>query len=264
MKVLAAFMAAAALIVAGCGSSDDNSTSTSGGGSSTTASKGKPIKVGLVTDVGRLNDKSFNQSSWEGVLQAQQELGIEAKSIETVDTKDYAQNIGQFVSEGYDVIVTVGFALGEATAIAAKDKYAGKLLANDGVVGTAVGLGSTGNVVIKVYLTRAAAATVATPTQMTTATRTPVSITGIASGSSTIRKTCPSVIPIATAASRSFGSMLSMPVTVLRITGSSAYRASAMIAALAPMPINEIGMSRPNSARLGTVCITFANPSTGV
>ena len=82
---------------------------------------GASLKVGLVTDVGRLNDKSFNQSSWEGVLQAQQELGIEARSIETVDTKDYAQNIGQFISEGYNVIVTVGFALGEATVQAAKD-----------------------------------------------------------------------------------------------------------------------------------------------
>ena len=61
--------------------------------------------VGLVTDVGEVDDKSFNQSSWEGVLQAQQELGVEAKAIETVDTKDYAQNIGQFISEGYDVIV---------------------------------------------------------------------------------------------------------------------------------------------------------------
>ncbi|HET9494530.1 MAG TPA: BMP family ABC transporter substrate-binding protein [Chloroflexia bacterium] len=85
-----------------------------------TTGAGAALKVGLVTDVGRLNDKSFNQSSWEGVLQAQQELGIEAKAIETVDTKDYQQNIGQFISEGYDVIVTVGFALGEATIEAAK------------------------------------------------------------------------------------------------------------------------------------------------
>ena len=51
--------AALALGVAACGSSDDNSTSTSGGGSSTTASKGKPIKVGLVTDIGGLNDLSL-------------------------------------------------------------------------------------------------------------------------------------------------------------------------------------------------------------
>ena len=82
---------------------------------------GAKLRVGLVTDVGRLNDKSFNQSSWEGVLQAQKELGIEAKSIETADTKDYAKNIGQFVSDKYDVIVTVGFNLSEATTKAAQE-----------------------------------------------------------------------------------------------------------------------------------------------
>ena len=81
---------------------------------------GKKLKVGLVTDVGSLNDKSFNQSSWEGVLKAQQELGIEAKAIETKAPTDYARNIQQFIDEGYDVIVTVGFALGEATIAAAK------------------------------------------------------------------------------------------------------------------------------------------------
>jgi basic membrane protein A len=81
---------------------------------------GSTMKVGLVTDVGRLNDKSFNQSSWEGVQQAEKELGVEVKAIETVDTKDYDKNIQQFIDDGYDVIVTVGFALGEATTKAAK------------------------------------------------------------------------------------------------------------------------------------------------
>src|SRR5438270_1984990 len=66
---------------------------------------GAKLKVGLVTDVGRLNDKSFNQSSWEGVQQAQSQLGVDAKAIETQDTKDYAKNIQQFVDEKYDVIV---------------------------------------------------------------------------------------------------------------------------------------------------------------
>src|SRR5690349_5860460 len=45
-------------------------------------STGTKLKVGLVTDVGRLNDKSFNQSSWEGVQQAEKELGVEIKAIE--------------------------------------------------------------------------------------------------------------------------------------------------------------------------------------
>lgn len=86
----------------------------------TTMPSGAKLKVGLVTDVGRLNDKSFNQSSWEGVQQAEKDLGVEIKALETADTKDYAKNIQQFVDQKYDVIVTVGFALGEATTTAAK------------------------------------------------------------------------------------------------------------------------------------------------
>jgi len=78
------------------------------------------LKVGLVTDVGRLNDKSFNQSSWEGVEKAKTDLGVQDKAIETTDTKDYAKNIQQFIDDKYDAIVTVGFALGDATIKAAQ------------------------------------------------------------------------------------------------------------------------------------------------
>lgn len=87
------------------------------GGASPTATQppAAKLKVGLVTDVGRLNDKSFNQSSWEGVQKAQQELGVDVKPIETADPKDYDKNIQQFIADKYDVIVTVGFALGDAT-----------------------------------------------------------------------------------------------------------------------------------------------------
>ena len=75
--------------------------------------------VGLVTDIGKINDKSFNQSAWEGVQQAQRELGAQIQYIETADPRDYAKNIATFGEAGYDVIVTVGFSLGEATAAAA-------------------------------------------------------------------------------------------------------------------------------------------------
>ncbi len=78
--------------------------------------------VGLVTDVGKINDKSFNQSAWEGVQRAEAELGAVVQYIETVDAKDYDKNIATFGDAGYDVIVTVGFALGEAT-VAAAAKY---------------------------------------------------------------------------------------------------------------------------------------------
>ncbi|MGB3217417.1 MAG: BMP family ABC transporter substrate-binding protein, partial [Anaerolineae bacterium] len=81
------------------------------------------FKIGLVTDVGRVNDRSFNQSAWDGAQQAAKELGVadaDVKYVETQDSKDYADNIQQFVDNGYNVIITVGFALGDATTTAAK------------------------------------------------------------------------------------------------------------------------------------------------
>lgn len=75
--------------------------------------------VGLVTDVGEIDDKSFNQSAWEGVLLAESEYGAVINYVETSDAKDYMANIELFAEQNYDVIVTVGFALTEATLEAA-------------------------------------------------------------------------------------------------------------------------------------------------
>ncbi len=82
----------------------------------------KPFKVGLITDVGEIDDKSFNQSAWEGAQQGAKAVGGAAKYIETRDAKDYAANIAEFADQGYQVIVTVGFGLGQATIEGAK-KY---------------------------------------------------------------------------------------------------------------------------------------------
>ncbi len=82
------------------------------------------LQIGLVTDVGRVNDRSFNQSAWEGVQQAAEDLGVAEEDIRFIETQsptDYADNIQQFVDNGYSVIVTVGFGLGEATAAAAAE-----------------------------------------------------------------------------------------------------------------------------------------------
>jgi basic membrane protein A len=72
--------------------------------------------VGLVTDVGRLDDKAYNQAAWQGVEQAKT-AGVAdwTASIETVDARDYEENVRVFAEAGYDVIVTVGEALGDAT-----------------------------------------------------------------------------------------------------------------------------------------------------
>jgi basic membrane protein A and related proteins len=80
----------------------------------------KPIKVGVVTDVGQLEDKSFNQSSNEGALAAATQAGGSHDVIVTQAISDYAANIQTFVDNKFDVIVTVGFLLGTDTAKAAK------------------------------------------------------------------------------------------------------------------------------------------------
>jgi basic membrane protein A len=85
------------------------------------AEAGESIKIGLVTDVGEVDDRSFNQSAWEGVQAAAEAAGGEASYIETQDSTDYATNIAEFAENDYDVIVTVGFALSEATLQAAAD-----------------------------------------------------------------------------------------------------------------------------------------------
>jgi basic membrane protein A len=87
-----------------------------------TSSCTKTWKVGLVTDVGKLSDKSFNFDSYKGVQDAQADssLCVQGRAIESSVESDYPKNIGQFVDQKYDMIVTVGFKLGDATIAAAK------------------------------------------------------------------------------------------------------------------------------------------------
>jgi len=76
--------------------------------------------VGQVTDLGGVDDKSFNASAWKGVQDAISQLGIDGKYLESKDQSDYAKNIQQYLSEKADLLVTIGFLLGVDTATAAK------------------------------------------------------------------------------------------------------------------------------------------------
>lgn len=78
------------------------------------------FKVGEVTDLGGVDDKSFNALAWKGVQDAISQLGVDGKYLESKDQSDYAKNIQQYLTEGDDLIVTVGFLLGVDTATAAK------------------------------------------------------------------------------------------------------------------------------------------------
>ena len=83
--------------------------------------------VGLVTDYGKVDDHGLNQSAWEGVQQALEEgLIDQADFIETIDARDRAKNIRTFLNSGYDLIITVGYSIGEETRSAA-DEWADRL-----------------------------------------------------------------------------------------------------------------------------------------
>ena len=94
--------------------------------------------IGLVTDTGKVDDKSFNQSAWEGAQAGATAVGGFAKYIETVDPKDYATNIGQFAENGYNVIIGVGFLMAEAMSTAAAQYPDIKFIGVDQFQGAAV------------------------------------------------------------------------------------------------------------------------------
>ena len=73
-----------------------------------------------VTDTGGIDDNSFNQTAWKGVLDAQETLGVEGRFLESQAETDYEANINSLVNGGCDVIITVGFLLGDATQKAAQ------------------------------------------------------------------------------------------------------------------------------------------------
>ncbi len=85
-----------------------------------TATPAAAFKACQVTDTGGVDDKGFNQTAWKGVQDAQKELGIEAKLLESKAETDYDPNLNSFIGEKCDIIITVGFLLGDATKKAAE------------------------------------------------------------------------------------------------------------------------------------------------
>ncbi len=80
------------------------------------------VKIGMVTDVGGVNDKSFNQTSWEGLQAlAEEDDTFEVAYLESKTDADYQTNINTFIDEEYDLIICVGYMLADATREAAED-----------------------------------------------------------------------------------------------------------------------------------------------
>ncbi|HET8949917.1 MAG TPA: BMP family ABC transporter substrate-binding protein [Solirubrobacteraceae bacterium] len=106
------------LVAVGCG--DDDSSSSGGGSSSQSTPEAKKIKVGLVTDIGGLNDRSFNQLANEGFERAKSELGVEGRVLTSSKNSDYVPNLSSLAQQKYDIVIGVGFLMAEAMETVAK------------------------------------------------------------------------------------------------------------------------------------------------
>jgi basic membrane protein A len=120
-------LAALALVVAGCGSSSSSSSSSgtssdtsSSAATSPSSSEQKPIKVGLVTDVGGLNDRSFNTLANQGLEDAKSQLGVEGRVLTSKSNADYVPNLSTLAQQKYDLVIGVGFLMADAMDTVAK------------------------------------------------------------------------------------------------------------------------------------------------
>jgi basic membrane protein A and related proteins len=115
----AALAAACALLLVGCGSDDEPSA---GPATTTTATteETRPVRIGLVTDIGGLNDRSFNQGNYEGLLRAEKELGVEGRVLQSKKAADYVPNLSTLARRDYDLVVAVGFLMADATDVVAQ------------------------------------------------------------------------------------------------------------------------------------------------
>jgi basic membrane protein A and related proteins len=114
LLAVGAAVAAIAVLAAGCGGGEE------AGGETTATTPASTLKVGLVADAGQLNDNGFNELAFKGLKRAERELGITGRVVEAKSAADYIPNMTTLARQGFDLIIGVGFAQGDAIAAAAK------------------------------------------------------------------------------------------------------------------------------------------------
>ena len=126
LGLLVVVAVAVAIVVAACGSSNSSSTSSPSGSSgsststSSSSSSGSNFKVGLVTDIGGLNDHGFNHLAYVGLQRAEQQLGIKGRVLTSSSGADYLPNLTTLARQGYNLVIPVGFLMADATDTVAK------------------------------------------------------------------------------------------------------------------------------------------------
>jgi basic membrane protein A len=108
-----ALVTALALVAAGCGSKKSSS-------GSTTTTQAPSFKVGLSTDTGGLNDRSFNHLAYVGLQRAKTQLGVDIRVVTAASSSDYIPNLSALAKQGYNLVIGVGFTEIDAMKAVAK------------------------------------------------------------------------------------------------------------------------------------------------
>jgi basic membrane protein A and related proteins len=133
MKKIGIILTAASLVLvsalAGCGKKEDNKEGAASVAPTTAASasaaasaapaKGASFKIGMVTDVGGVNDKSFNQSAWEALQKLKTDTGAEVKYLQSKGDTDFQPNLNTFVKDNYNLTWGIGFIIGDTMKLVA-------------------------------------------------------------------------------------------------------------------------------------------------
>jgi basic membrane protein A len=138
LTVALLIMLASAVVISGCGKKDTG-TNTGGGTNAGAAAggadkKASQIKIGMVTDIGGVNDKSFNQSAWEGLQKLSKETGVQVKYLQSKSDADYIPNMNQFVKDNYNLTWGIGFLMGDAMKTVAQQNPKANMAIIDNVV----------------------------------------------------------------------------------------------------------------------------------
>jgi basic membrane protein A len=113
--MLVALFALGTGVIAACGDEESSDS-----GSTSTAKDEKKIKVAMVTDIGGLNDRGFNALAYQGLKQAKAELGADIRVLTSKSNADYVPNLSSLARQKYDLVIAVGYLMGDATAKVAK------------------------------------------------------------------------------------------------------------------------------------------------
>jgi basic membrane protein A len=120
LKSFALAIAAFSLIAGACGGSSDTTTEETAAEETTEGMPGEGMLACQVTDTGGVDDKGFNQIAYKGLQDAEAQLGVSIDVLESTSDADYQPNLQNFADKGCNIIVTVGFLLGDATREAAE------------------------------------------------------------------------------------------------------------------------------------------------